>query len=274
VTFLANNVALASPVALPANGVATYSWITSCSALGQQVMSASYSGDTNYQGSIGPSLTTTGSTTTHPVEVQVSSTTCPDFSLTPSAAGATANGNNLTVSVAAGGTIPAITITATPTNNFTGTVTFSAVSNSTSGYTPTFAFSPQSVSITSSSAVTTSLTLSGITADLHMPNTPGQQRNSGRTPWYAAGSGVTIASLLMLVLPRRRRLAGLLMVVMAVALADGLSGCGSSQAVVGSSTSGNTNPYAGTYTVTVVGTYTSTSGMSTQHVANLTYLIN
>jgi hypothetical protein len=63
--------------------------------------------------------------------------------------------------------------------------------------------------------------------------------------------------------------------VMAVALASGLSGCGSSQAVVGSSPTSPTNPYVGTYTVTVIGTYTnSTSGMITQHVATLTYNIN
>jgi subtilase family serine protease len=269
VTFLANNIALGSPVALPANGIATFSWVTSCSALGQQVMSASYSGDSTYQGSIGPSLTAGGSTTTRPVEVQVSSTTCPDFGLTPSAAGVVASGNSLSVTVAAGGTIPAVTITATPTNNFTGTVTFSAVSSSTTGIAPTFTFSSPTVTISSSSPVTTSLTLSGITADLHMPGAPGR-RDSNRTPWYAAGSGVTIASLLMLVLPRRRRLAGLLMVVMAAALAGGLSGCGSSQTVASSTSS---NPDAGTYTVTVIGTYTSTAGTITQHAANLTYVV-
>ena len=273
VTFLANNVALASPVALPANGIATYSWVTSCSALGQQVLSASYSGDSTYQGSIGPTLTANGSSTTHPIEVQVSSTTCPDFGLTPSAAGVTASGSNLTVNVAAGGTIPAVTITATPTNNFTATVTFSAISTSTSGYAPTFTFSSPTVTISSSSPATTSLTLSGITTDLRMPDAPGPRR-SDRTPWYAAGSGVTIASLLMLVLPRRRRLAGLLMAVIAVALAGVLSGCGSSQAVVSSSPTSNTNPYVGTYTVTVIGTYTSANNQMTEHVATVTYNIN
>jgi hypothetical protein len=85
---------------------------------------------------------------------------------------------------------------------------------------------------------------------------------------------VTIASLLMLVLPRRRRLGGLLMLVMAAALAGSLSGCGGSQTAVVSSPTSNTNPYVGTYSVTVIGTYTSTTGTITQHVANLTYVIN
>ncbi|HEX9201700.1 MAG TPA: protease pro-enzyme activation domain-containing protein, partial [Acidobacteriaceae bacterium] len=141
VQFLANNVALGSAVTL-SSGVATYSWVTSCTNLGQQVMSAAYSGDANYQGSTGPVLTAGGSTTTSngsftvtPVEVQVTSSTCADFSLTAATP---------SVSVAAGATIPTATITATPTNNFTGTVVFTTTFTSTSGYAPTLTFSPAS----------------------------------------------------------------------------------------------------------------------------------
>jgi subtilase family serine protease len=288
VTFLANNVALGAPVVLPANGIATYSWITSCSALGQQVMSASYSGDANYQGSLGPTLTaggastnSNGSTITSPLLVTVTSTTCPDFSLAPSSTGVNASGNSLALTVNAGGTIPAVTITATPTNNFAGTVTFSATATSTSGFQPTFNFSPQTVTISSSAAVTTSLTLTGITADLHLPNAPGQvdpgtmlaQHKSGKTPWYAAGSGAAIASMLLLVLPRRHRLGGLLLVLLAIGLIGGASGCGGSSQSATPTTSSSTNPYAGTYAVTVIGAYTNSTGTVTQHVANITYVI-
>jgi hypothetical protein len=63
---------------------------------------------------------------------------------------------------------------------------------------------------------------------------------------------VTLACLLLLVLPRRRRLGGLLLVALSVALAVGATGCGGSAPPA-------TNPYAGTYYVTVTGTYTSSN---------------
>jgi hypothetical protein len=127
--------------------------------------------------------------------------------------------------------------------------------------------------------------LSGITADLRQPSAPGKfdagtmlaRRNPEKSPatrgrWYATGSGVTIASLLLLTLPhRRRRLGGLLLVALAVALIGGATGCG------GSSQSGppvtSTNPYAGTYYVTVVATYTSGTVVTT-HSTQVTYSIN
>jgi hypothetical protein len=189
------------------------------------------------------------------------------------------SGSNGSLTVAAGGSIPAVTITATGVNNFAGTVTFSASATSTSGYAPTLTFSPTTITLPSATATTT-LTLSGITAALHLPNAPGQgtpaQRNSGNTPWYAGGSGVTIASLLVLVLPRRRRLGGLLLVVLAIVLVGGASGCGgSSQTVVSGGGGGSgSNPYAGVYTVTVIGTYTSSNSQMTEHIATLTYNIN
>jgi hypothetical protein len=123
--------------------------------------------------------------------------------------------------------------------------------------------------------------LSGITADLKMPAAPGKfdsgptlaKHQTGRAPWYA-GSGVAVASLLLLTLPRRRRLGGLLLAVLAVALIGGATGCGSSsQAGPPSSGGGSSNPDVGTYVITVTGTYTSGS-VTTQHAATITYVIN
>jgi subtilase family serine protease len=281
VQFFANHVALGSAVALSANGVATYSWVTSCSALGLQVLSASYSGDANYQGSIGPVLTagggnetSNGSTQTAPLEVQVSSSTCADFSISTTTP---------TVTVAAGGTIPSVTISVAPVNNFSGTVTFSAVSTSTSGYGPTFTFSPTSVNLTSSASASTTLTLSGITASLQLPGVPGHAdpgtmmatAKSHRMPWHAAGSGIAIASLLLLMVPGRRRLSGLLLVLLSVGLIGGTIGCSSSQsAPPTTTTTTSTNPYVGTYTVTVTGSYTGTNNQVTQHAVVVTYNIN
>jgi hypothetical protein len=282
VLFLSNNTALASAVPVTTlnatTATATYSWVTTCNNLGQNVLTASYSGDSNYQGSIGPILTAAGATQTaagsfvvSPIEVQVASTSCPDFSITP---GSTA------VTVAAGGTIPAVTITAAALNGFTGTVAFSATATSSTGYPLTITFSPSSITLPTTTS--TSLQISGITADLRMPNAPGQadpgtmlakQHSGQHIPWYAAGSGVTIASLLLLVLPRKRRLGGLLLVALSFALIGGASGCGSSQAGP-PTTVVNTNPYVGTYYVTVVGTYTSPTGQVTTHSQLVTYTIN
>ncbi len=278
VQFLANNVALGSPVAL-ATGVATYSWVTSCSNFGQQSITAAYSGDATYQGSTGPALTPNGASTTAngsivvaPILVQVTGSTCPDVSMSAAAS---------TVSVAAGGTIPASVITVTPANGFTGTVSFSATFTTTSGYAPTFTFSPSSVTFISGNNTTpqtTTLTLGGIVANMQYPAMPGKTGSGSRAPWYAAGSGITVASLLLLVLPRRRRLGGLLLVALSIALIGGATGCGGSSQTVatgggGGGGSTTTNVYAGTYAVTVIGKYTTPIGQVTTHIATVTYVI-
>ncbi len=291
VQFLVNNVAAAgtSLVALvPASAgtaTATYQFTASCSTLGSQNISASYAGDTNYQGSIGPALSSSGAgtassgaTLTSPLIVMVSGATCSNFSLTAPTA---------SFNVAAGGTVPPATITVAPANGFTGTVVFSATVASTSGYIPTLNFNPPSVNVVSSTPVSTTLTLVGIVAGLHLPAAPGktapatllaQQAPTRSLPWSVAGSGVALASLLLLVLPRRRRLGGLLLLALSVALAVGVSGCGASSqppppSSSGTTTNNNGNPYAGTYTVTVTGTYTGSPSLPPQSTT-LTYQVN
>jgi len=192
------------------------------------------------------------------------------------------------VTVASGtSAIPGVTITVTPTNGFTGTVVFTATgyNSNLSGYIPLLSFSPSSVSITSSTAQTTTLNISSLVveANLQSPGAPGRsrmpaQRIPGATPWYAAGSGVTIASMLLLTLPRRRRrLGGLLLVALAVALTAGATGCGSSQAgppSTGTTTTTTSDPAAGVYQVNVVGKYTSSNGEVTTHYTTVTYTVN
>jgi subtilase family serine protease len=281
VQFLVNNAPVGGLVTLSPSGVATYTYNTSCSTLGQQNITVSYSGDVTYAGSVGPALTTgaasstnNGSSQTSPLIVTVAAGTCPSFTLSPS----------ISVPVAAGGTIPVETITLTPVNGFTGTVNFAAYATSSTnanGYVPTLTLSNSSVNVTANSTASTQLTFSGIQADLRMPNAPGHvdsgamlaQQNSGRVPWKLAGSGVTIASLLLLTLPRRRRLGSLLLVALSVALVGGASGCGSSQAAPPTTTT-NSNPYAGIYVVTVVGTYTVSPSQVIQQSSTITYSIN
>jgi subtilase family serine protease len=282
VQFLVNNAPVGTAVTL-SSGVATYTFNTSCSTLGQQNITASYSGDATYAGSVGPALTilgsnptNNGSSQTSPLIVTVAAGTCPSFTLSPS----------ISVPVAAGATIPPETITLTPVNGFTGTVNFAAYGTSTTnadGYVPTLTLSNSSVNVTSGSTASTQLTLSLNQADLRMPNAPGHvdsgtmlaRQNSGRMPWRLAGSGVTIASLLLLTLPRRRRLGSLLLVALSVALVGGTSGCSSSQAgPPTTTTTTGTDPYAGVYVVTVVATYTVSPSQLIQQSSTITYSIN
>ncbi|HWB33398.1 MAG TPA: protease pro-enzyme activation domain-containing protein [Acidobacteriaceae bacterium] len=285
VQFLDNNIALGSPIPL-SGGVAIYTYNATCSTLGQQNMTAVYSGDSTYAGSKGPgvfaneagktggaTIASNGSVTTNPLLVTVTSSSCPDFTVTPSGSGFTVLGTNAAVSVAAGGTIPPLTISVSPTNGFTGTVSFSSSIVSTSGYTPAVTFSPASLTFASgsSTAQATTVALSGITAEMQPP-AGALGRHIPFGSWYAAGSGATLASLLTIVLPRRRRLGSLLAVAVATVLVIGSAGCGGSSQPV-STGSSNTNPYIGTYTVTVMATY-SNSGQSTTHSSTVTYTIN
>jgi hypothetical protein len=96
------------------------------------------------------------------------------------------------------------------------------------------------------------------------------QQRARHMPWYAAGSGIGVASLLLLALPRRRRLGGLLLIALAVAMIGGASGCGSGANTTIAATA--SDRYAGTYIVTVVGTYTSGS-VSTSQTATVTFVI-
>jgi subtilase family serine protease len=280
VQFLVNNTVVGSGAVGAGtgsgSGVATYSWTTGCSTLGQQVISASYSGDGTYTGSKGAGITAIGFTTTAnsvvtPVTVQVSSGSCPTFTLTTPSS---------TVSVASGGT-PVATITAASVNGLAGTVTFTATAIENTVYTPTISLSPSSVTLTASGSgatQTTTLTLNGVTSKLRLPGMPGRvdpgtvlARQSGhRVPWYGAGPGVAIASLLLLMLPRRRRLGSLLLLALSIAIAAGASGCGSG--ANGTIAAGQGDQFAGTYVVTVVGTYTSGS-VSISQTVPVTFVI-
>jgi subtilase family serine protease len=286
VQFLDNNTKLGAAVAL-SSGVATFTFNATCATLGQQSMAAVYSGDATYAGSKAPAppalsaghtggatIASNGSIVTNPLLVTVTSSSCPDFSVAPSGTGFTVSGSSASVTVPAGGAIPSATITVTPVNGFVGTVSFTTSIVSTSGYTPSVTFTPASLTFTSSNNTTAQATtagLSGITAELTLPQAPGRSKPAGH-PWYTAGSGVAVASLFLLVLPRRRRLGSLLLVLLAIGIVAGATGCSSSS----SSSSGNTtttNPYIGTYTVTIIATYSS-SGQTTTHSSVLTYNIN
>ena len=250
VQFLVDNVAIAgSSTPLQANGTASYTLSTSSLSSGGHNVSAVYSGDTHYAGSKGTLLAADNTL----ASFDVVSTTKPDFSLTPCSGAVTVN---------PGATATGVAFTVTPANGFTGSVNMSVTNDN--GMIATTSFATNPVSITSGAAGSTSFVVVAsqprTTAMLRKGVGPGSGRHpAGRVPWYAAGSGATLACMVLLELPRRRRWTGLLAVLLSVA-AFGAVGCSNTSNTGGTST----NPTTPTVTVAAAGTYTFTiTGVAT-----------
>jgi subtilase family serine protease len=249
VQVLVDNVAVGAPQAL-VNGVAAISLSTSTISSGGHTISAVYSGDATFAGSKGTLLAADG--TTHPpfASVDFVSSSQKDFSLTP------CTGAVPTITVASGATSTGVAFAITPVNGFTGAVTMTAVQNTLGALTPSFSVTP--VNITSATGVTTSFIVKAsqtTTAQMIQPRlTPFQRHPSGTVPWYAAGSGATLACMLLLTIPRRRRWAGLLAVVLSAAVLTAV-GCGGNTSTTGGTpstgTGTTTNAKSGTYTFTI-----------------------
>ena len=115
-------------------------------------------------------------------------------------------------------------LTITPAAGFTGTVNMTATNND--GMTATTTFTPKSVNV-ASGAVTTSFVVQASQTSAQLVK-PGLMPNSGthpsgKGPWYAAGSGATLACVLLLTFPRRRSWGTLLALLLSV---RGSSCCG------------------------------------------------
>ncbi|HTC74082.1 MAG TPA: protease pro-enzyme activation domain-containing protein [Edaphobacter sp.] len=248
VQVLVDNVAVGAPQAL-VNGVAAVSLSTSTISSGGHTISAVYSGDATFAGSKGTLLASDGSFASVDFVYSPQSGQ-KDFSLTAASSACTAS-----VTVASGATSAGVTFTITPANGFTGAVTMTAVQNTLGALTPSFSVTP--VNITTAAGVTTSFIVkaSQTTAQLTQPAlTPFQHHPSGRTPWYAAGTGATLACMLLFTLPRRRRWAGLLAVILSLAALTAV-GCGGNTSTTGGGTGGGTggttNAKSGTYSFTI-----------------------
>ena len=256
VQFYVDGVAVSGSVATLSSGSATYSLSTSSLSSGGHTISAVYSGDANYAGSKGTLLGPNTNPNAYPngpiASVDIVSSTKADFSLGP------CTGSSTAITVAPGATSTGITFTVTPANGFTGTVNFIVTNND--GMTATPTFSPASVPITSASAGTTSFVVKafGTTSQFKPGLRPFEQHPSGKTPWYAAGSGATLACVLLFLRPRRRRWGALLAVLISAAALT-IAGCGGNTSTTGGSTGGGgggtgggtANATAGTYTFTI-----------------------
>ena len=219
VTFLDGTMTLGTGTVK--SGTATYT--TNALPVGIRMLTAVYSGDTNFSISTSPAFTQT---------------------IAAASVALTASPTSLTVTDGQTGTV---TITATPTGALTGTVTFAC------GTLPrhtTCMFSPTSLVFNASTAAqTTTLSFATDTAALALPANPFSHRTS--LPGTLAGGLFLPLGLLGLIARRSRRAIfrrpGLLLLVLVMSLGlAGISGCGSSAPFNSTTT--------GTYSVPVTAT--------------------
>ncbi len=193
--------------------------------------SATYGGDSNYQGASG----------TNPAgnKQVVQEPTGATFALTNSGA--------ITVNSGAQGTA---TITITPASGFMGQVALSCtVSGGTGSSIPTCTIPSTSTTFTSNSAKTVTLTI-GTTA------TGGAVKKSSQI-FIAGGNGMFAIGVFLLCgrfLRSRSLAAGLFIVLISIPVLFALSGCGGSRSTGTAGGGGTTGTPTGTYSVTVTAT--------------------
>jgi hypothetical protein len=204
---------------------------------GSDVLTVSYSGDTNYAPASG--------TTT----VTVTASTTPTGTFTVSAAAASPS------SVSPGNTSTS-TVTVSSTNGYAGTVTLTcALTTSPSNASNVPTCSGGSATVTLSPTATTgtaSVTVSTTAPSSSAFTTPGPGKGKG---WAGAGGGAVLAFLIFLGIPARRRIwRSMLGAVALMAVLGGMAGCGDFWKAPNTGTSNTGGTTAGTYTFTVTGT--------------------
>jgi len=254
VQFEVDGVANGAPVTLSGGGVATYTLSTTGLTTGVHTVQATYLGSTTYAGSKAA------------FSLNVTSSTLPDFTLSPSAT---------TVTATHGQAAPGVVFTVAALNGFTGTVSF-APPGTTGSLAAEYSFSvnPVTLSTTTTTAQTTLNLFAYTQASGVSPVQSGISLKAANQA-HARGTvaleaGLSLAGVLLLVLlPRRRKLAGVVLAVLAMA-AIGISGCSSGTA---------TNPTpliiptpAGTYPLTISATGT-VNGVPVTHTSTVTFIV-
>ncbi len=225
------------------NGSATYTF--SSTTAGSHVITATYSGDSTYANSTGTLVVTVGG---------------------PSASGSfTLSATSVTVSDGSSGNS---TITVTPENGYAGTIGWSV---STSASLSNACYSISNVTVSGSSATTTTMTIyttASACSNASMRGTKGKRRFIGASsmrsdveptlpmsPPQLVIFGFAIVFLAEILRRRPRGLstyAGILVMVLSL----GSMGCGSG------SSSSSSDATKGTYTLTIVGTDTTSSSIT------------
>ncbi len=280
VQLFVDGAAVGSLVAL-SNGSATLTVNTSSLASGGHQIAVAYSGDATFassRGNLAPYLSPLGSgahPTYVPSTIDVVSTTAPDFALTPCLP---------SLSVAAGSS-GSVTMTVTSLNGFSGPVSFTGSVDGSLGATANFSVSPVTLSASGTGTSVFTLDAYYTTATSSLRQGGGAPRSGGglahlsHRQMYGTGAGTAaLASLLFLVLPRRRRYVGLLALVLSVA-AFGAAGCGSGTSTIPASTvpSGptgtTTNSAAGTYILNITATGANSAGTTLVHTSSLSLTV-
>jgi len=211
-------------IAIPANSLTA----------GSDVLTVSYSGDTNYAAATGTATVT----------------------VTGTSSGATFTLSAGATTAVAPGTSTSSTITVTTTNGYVGTATVNCAlttSNPSNAVdVPTCAVSPTTVALSSSAtsgSVTVNITTTAATATTLLAHP--YQRGKGRG-WGGAG-GAVLTFLVFFGIPSKRRSWRSMLGAVALIVALGsLAGCGDFWQAPGGNTADGTT--AGTYTFTVTGT--------------------
>lgn len=164
------------------------------------------------------------------------------------------SGGSTTITVTPGATTGnTATLSISGANGFSGTVNLScqvttAITNPSD--LPTCSLTPQSVSVSGSTASTSTLTV--------FTTAPTTAVNKGKPSLWTSAGGTALALLLLFAVPRRRNwlaLFGLLTLFISL----GALGCGGGSSGGGGGTS-NSGTTPGTYTITVTGTSSAGSG--------------
>ena len=259
VQLLVDGVASGGPVAISA-GAADITLNTAAFTSGAHTVSAVYTGDATFAPSRGL------------LSIDTVSSTAPDFALTPCVP---------TISANRGAAAQGFTFSVSSVNGFTGPVTFTISADPS--LTAEYAFSATPVTVSTSAPVTTVLTLSafgptgtGLTPASRQPTASASlaQRHS-----YTLGGGTAmLASLLCFLLPRRRRLASLLVALVSVG-AISMLGCGGGSNVIPAATvtpptASRVNSNSGIYAVNVTATGTNSAGTAISHTQIVTFTVN
>lgn len=238
VQLLVDNVAVGTPVAL-SGGAASFTYDTTGLSSSIHTLSAAYSGDTVYAGSKGGFFLSTA----------------PAFTLSAS---------TTTVTAKSGGTSSGVTFNVGPGNGYVGTVTFSA--SLPAGLAATPIFSVKAVAVTSTGGGSTVLTLA--TSQTLATGTPSAANRGHGIPWTLGGSGVAVAGLLLLVLPRRRSRWSVLVVLLASLGVLGAAGCsaGNGGPIV-------SNAAPGSYAIVVTASGTNGTGAAVVQTSTITLVV-
>jgi hypothetical protein len=198
-----------------------------------------YNGDSNYQGA-GPFNTTV--TVAEPVNAALALSTSGNITITTPGQSGTSM------------------LTVTPSNGFGGSVslTCALTSGAVSSYNPTCSI-PSSVSISGTAAQTASITVSTTAS------TTANVRKRTAVLTELGGGGIVFAGVLIIFVPRRRKLWLPMFCFVALGAALLTIGCSAGGGSIGPG-GGSSGTPAGTYTFTITGANGSISGVTTQTV--------